>query len=222
MDDKSMTRIFLPHTIWTSLSGVMVGTCNKQERLYCVTSLQAHSYVSEYVSKKSKSVVLGLWKNTLHDPNSEINSLDLQNHIHESLSWFILEKKCAGLPKCTFMNTHERDNVLKCVVIVYDAQCLQKSYYLMDLAYMNMNPGAVDLTQGLVHEPNVKHLCSTISLSSAIGQYPGTRSLVCLEERWYHAVGTHAENFIHAALESSIYVCTSLFKNRYWLFYFWS
>ncbi len=207
-----MARIFLPHTIWTSLSGVMVGTCNKQERIYCITSLQAHSYVSEYVSNKSKSVVLGLWKNTLHDPKSEINSLDLQHNIHEGSSYFILEKKCAGLPKCTFMNTQEREDVIKCVIIVYDAQCLQTSYYLMDLGYMDRN---MDLTQSLVHEPNLKHLCTTISLSIAIGKYPGTRSLVCVEEQWFHFVGRQVEKIIHTALESSTYLCATLFENRY-------
>ena len=134
MKDDNNFRIFVPHDMLILGSGVMLGIWSSDKSIACVTCLGTQGTARKGKSQRNCDI-LGFWKNSYNDRISDLRCLDELDKLKKNPpeNWLLLEKHNAGLPVCTV--SHGKFVFTSTMVIIYDAQKLQQSYYLTDAAH---------------------------------------------------------------------------------------
>ena len=134
MKDDNNFRIFVPHDMLILGSGVMLGIWSSDKSIACVTSLGSQGAPRKGISQ-GNCEILGFWKNSYNDRLVDLRCLDEFDKLNKNPpgNWLLLEKHNAGLPVCTV--SRGKFVFTSTMVVVYDAQKLQQSYYLTDAAH---------------------------------------------------------------------------------------
>ena len=145
MKDDSNFRIFVPHDMLILGSGVMLGMWSADKSIACVTSLSTQGASRKGKSKRNCDI-LGFWKNSYNDRTSDLRCLDEFDKFTKKPpeNWLLLEKHNGGLPVCTI--SHGKLVFNSTMVVIYDAQKLQQSYYLTDAAHKLCMENGIDCT----------------------------------------------------------------------------
>lgn len=204
-------RIFLPHDMLLERSGVILGRWSADKSMACISRLEN----PDNFQKTDTLTPLGLWRNCydgIEDFCANISLFPAGRFLKNSgQKWFVLEKKTAGLPECTL---HEgRPSHSSTLVIVYDAQKLQQSYYLTDSAYMSCVENG---TEGSFHErTNLQQLTYLLALSNKSADSCSSRCLTRRKNAKMHALGDMFGTLCFYFITLHSVVAKLLFENRY-------